>query len=309
MTTAPFTHHSPRSMKRHTLLFVLAVCSLASVPATATAGPAAVATKQLLRWFAKESGEKGAKELAEIGGREGLETILERAAKEGVVDLAVVVAKKQGPAALRAAASDPRVLLPAIRELPEALAERGVAALLRDADRLTPLIKKYGPDVLEAEAKHPGVAAKLIAQFGDDGVDAVKAAASTDDVIALARWADEIGALPPRVRGGVLDAFAKAPEKVAAELARPGFVLSAGGAGALMIAAGYTPEAVDRIVEELGGGEVTRTGPDGTTTTEPAWVSVVRPTFWASGIGLLVVAVALAVGLLRRLPKKAATPE
>ena len=296
-------------MKRRAFLFAVVVCSLSSVPATAKAGPAAVATKQLLKWFAKESGEKGAKELAELGGREGLEVILERAAKEGVVGLAVAVAKKRGPVALRAAASDPRVLLPAIRELPEALADRGVAALLRDADRLTPLIGRYGPDVLEAEAKHPGVAARLIARFGDDGLDAVKAAASTDDVIALARRADEIWTLPPRTRGGVLDAFAKAPERVAAELARPGFVLSAGGAGALMISAGYTPEVVERIVGELDGGEVTRTNSDGATTTEPAWVSVVRPTFWAAGIGLLVVAVALAVRLLRRLPKKSAMPD
>lgn len=59
-------------------------------------------------------------------------------------------------------------------------------AMALHADDLMPLAKRIGPEVLEIEARHPGTAAKIASEFGDD---AVKQLAHSDDIPRLLGYA------------------------------------------------------------------------------------------------------------------------
>lgn len=260
-------------MKSHRHVFTLIILSslslsppaLAQAAAAAASGAKAVArqiTDVLTRRAAREGTEALTRELAELGGETALRETVERIAREGgeeALKRAASLVERHGFDAARmlrsVSPSQAPTILRAVDELPAELAPAALRALVRPAEgqALAGLTMRFGPQALEAAARHPGVGASLLGRLGPEGMAVVRSA-STDHAVSVLRHADDIAALPNVERAGVLRLIASQPAKAAAFLdAHPKFFLI-GGAGAILAA------NADRIFD--GSAEIV-IGPDG----------------------------------------------
>ncbi len=259
---------------RNAIMVVFIGLACATAPAPAQAGAAAASgakavarqiTEVLTRRAGREGAETLARELAEIGGETAVRETVERIAREGgeeALKRASSLVERHGFDAVRMLRSvspaQAPTILRAVDELPAELAPAALRALARPAEgqALAGLTVRFGPEALEAAARHPGVGATMLGRLGPEGMPVVRAA-STEQAVSVLRHADDIAALPTVERARVLKLLASQPAKAASFLdAHPKFFLI-GGAGAILAA------NADRIFD--GSAEIV-IGPDGKAT-------------------------------------------
>lgn len=135
----------------------------------------------------EELAEKTVKEIGEEGAKKLFRELSEQAIKHG--DDVFVVAKKYG--------TSQTVKL--LRELSEESAKKATKSLLNRGDELMPLVRKFGKEVLEIEAKHPGLSTRIVNEFGEEGLKAMKEI-RTDQVIKILRREDILRSLTPEAK-------------------------------------------------------------------------------------------------------------
>jgi hypothetical protein len=123
-----------------------------------------------------------------VSGREGLE----RTARESAEQAVAVAVRRHGPAAAEAVSRGGLELLEVgarhgddVLRLAKAASPAGQRALALQADRLVPLARRYGPLVLDLEARAPGLGGRVFSTFGDDIGNAVARKAATEDLPRL----------------------------------------------------------------------------------------------------------------------------
>ena len=133
-----------------------------------------------------------------------VEETLEIAAKRSGKVLSKTTEKKLGVELLEFAGKYGDDVIPLVREGGLEVLEQGAKhgddfwrlckqvpaasrAMALHADELIPLAKRIGPEVLEIEAKTPGMAARLVREFGDDAVKTL--AKHPDDTTRLVGYA------------------------------------------------------------------------------------------------------------------------
>jgi len=256
-------------MNRSIVCAVAVVACLSLCPRADAAG--ARVLKEAAEQALKRVGRKGAREIAEIGGREvveelaklggreAAEELLERAAHEGgeeLVEKVFRVARRAGRHSFPVLAKAPRRLARMLDGLSDDLLERGVAALRRDGDRIIRYAERYGDEVLESAARHPGVGLEAIETFGSEGVRLGRQL-TTDQLAHVVRHADDLHRLAPAARVSKLREVANAPRRVVEILAEHPVAVGVGVGVGVGI-----PVAADNLTEPT----VTETTtPDGTT--------------------------------------------
>lgn len=174
------------------LLALSFVALFAPFQAHAQSGAVGRGLSDLVEFFARSGAKETAEQLAEIGGERAVRELLEKAAREGGDDFVgqvVILAKSQGPMALKAIEGDPVLMTKALGSLPErrligALAEAG-----REPQLLAKLVKSHGAEALALSAKHPGNGILVISRFGDAGLEAARQL-DDDGMLALAKVRD-----------------------------------------------------------------------------------------------------------------------
>jgi hypothetical protein len=164
----------------------------------------------------RSAGREAATELAEAGGRAGVRGVLEKAAAEGgetLVRKTAALGVEHGPLALRAIGRSPARMVGALDTLPADLRMTALRAVEREPAAMTTLVNQFGGDALEAAARHPGVGATIGGKLGGEGL-AVSKALTTDQAVLLGRHADELAALAPAERSGILQSLKASPGKV-----------------------------------------------------------------------------------------------
>lgn len=155
-----------------------ATCCLAAFLPTGTAAGSPIST--LIR--------EAVEQACRVSGREGLE----RTARESAEQAVAVAVKRHGPAAAEAVSRGGLELLEVgarhgddVLRLAKAAGPAGQRALALQADRLVPLARRYGPVVLDLEARAPGLGGRVFSAFGDDIGTAVARTAATEDLPRL----------------------------------------------------------------------------------------------------------------------------
>jgi hypothetical protein len=230
-------------MKNAILCILIVVPTLSFIPTSSCSGQAApaieAAAKELAGVMARQGGRKAATELAEMGGEAAVRQVLDRAAKEGGDELVEKVTRygtRYGPTALKAVEKSPSRMIQALDEVAPDLVKPAIRAAAREPEITAKLVAAYGKDALEVAAKHTGIGTRLAEKLGADGIS-IAQKLSTDDAIALARYADDIAALPSGERSQLLAAMKEVPTAVLDYLEKhPKVLLTAGGV-AVVIAA------------------------------------------------------------------------
>lgn len=90
-----------------------------------------------------------------------------------------------------------------------------VHVLTKNADELIPLAKRIGPEVLEFEIKNPGMASRIVSEFGDDAAKKLLNVPSKDVVrlTGYAKYADT-----PATKKVLFDDYLEKGDKVLKEL-------------------------------------------------------------------------------------------
>ncbi|HET6249739.1 MAG TPA: hypothetical protein VFE47_18765 [Tepidisphaeraceae bacterium] len=197
------------------------------------------AAKELIEVMLREGGSQAASELVEMGGAAAVRQLLENAMNEGGEELVQRVAQygtRYGPAALRAMERSPARMVRALDGMQPDLVAPAIRAAARQPEVMDQLVATYGKTALEVAAKHPGFGVDLAEKLGGDGIR-IGQNLTTDQAVTLARYADDIAALPSAQRNQLLDAILRAPVEVLDYLeTHPKVLLTAGGA-AVVIAA------------------------------------------------------------------------
>jgi hypothetical protein len=213
----------------------LGVASFLAAPATAQViGPVVrEATEQVFR----QAGREGVEELAQMGGRAGVTEVFEQSAREGGDQLVRKAARygvEDGPAALRVIGRSPAKMVGALDGLSPELRQAGIAAVERNPELMTRLVREYGSGAMEVAAKHPGVGEKLAQTLGEDGIQLGRKL-TTDQSIVAARYAPEIAKLPGAERAGILSKLGTSPRVVLDYLeSHPRVLTTAAGVAVVM---------------------------------------------------------------------------
>lgn len=206
-----------------------------AAPATAQViGPVVrEATEQVFR----QAGREGVEELAQMGGRAGVTEVFEQSAREGGDQLVRKAARygvEDGPAALRVIGRSPAKMVGALDGLSPELRQAGIAAVERNPELMTRLVREYGSGAMEVAAKHPGVGEKLAQTLGEDGIQLGRKL-TTDQSIVAARYAPEIAKLPGAERAGILSKLGTSPRVVLDYLeSHPRVLTTAAGVAVVM---------------------------------------------------------------------------
>lgn len=141
-----------------------------------------VTVREVLELAARKSG----REIVEKGAREVAEQTLERCAE------------KFGNKTFDAAADGGLELIEATTKYGDDVMRFAVEAspvarrvLALNAETLLPLARRVGPEALEVEAKTPGLATKVYADFGIDGGKTVAKSLPADDIPRLVEYAEK----------------------------------------------------------------------------------------------------------------------
>jgi hypothetical protein len=170
------------------------------------------ATEQVFR----QASRQGLEELTAMGGRAAVTEVLEQSAREGgdaLVRRAAQYGVEDGPAALRTIGRSPAKMVGALDGLSPGLRKAGIAAVERNPEVMTQLVKEYGSGAMEVAARHPGVGEKLAATLGEDGIQLGRKL-TTDESIVAARHASEIAQLPAAERAAVVGKIGAMPRAV-----------------------------------------------------------------------------------------------
>jgi len=187
--------------------------ALSALPAEAQVAVAAREAAEVLaatvgRSLGKASTSEAAEQIAQLGGREGLEILASRTLREGgeqALRKLVANGSKYGTDYLMVLknARSPQFMATVLDELPADAVKPAIRALGRKStgEALEVAVEKCGVKALQAEVKYQGVGARLVESFGDDGLAAVS---SVDEAATLVRHADDIARLPAAQKAGVL---------------------------------------------------------------------------------------------------------
>lgn len=205
-------------------------------------------------------GQRGAKELLEVGGEAAVREVVEKAVAEGGEQIArevAVYAERYGARSLLAFREAPVAMAQAMRKVPAELAEGAMRAAAREPAAIAKLVATHGDDVLLVAAKHPGVGVDIAGKLGSEGC-AVARQLTTPEAIRLARLGDDLARLPAAERAGVLARIGKSPQRVLEWLEKHPKVL---GTAALtttalvtidkMLGDAESPGFVERVVSQM----------------------------------------------------------
>lgn len=203
-------------MKIITLLATLGFfLSGGSQPACAQSALVRKPIIEILDYFTKKAGGQGLKELEQAGGEKAVREIVELATKQGGDDLArqvVTLTRKQGSRALEAMSADPAVMVKALNSVPE---DRLLSVVTESARRpalMAKIVRTHGDEALLASARHPGVGAQVIEEFGAGGLQAAKTL-DTDKMLILGRTRgfDQLPEASQKTLSGLLN---RSPQEV-----------------------------------------------------------------------------------------------
>jgi hypothetical protein len=246
--------------------FVVVILFLIAFPTRRAWGQVSVArelVEQATEQIFKSAGREGLEQLGAMGGRNAVREVLEQSSREGGEQLVKRVTQygvEEGPAALRAIRFAPAKMVNALDGLSPELRQAGLRAVERDPQALTNLVKQYGSGAIEVAARHPGVGEELVGKLGSDGI-ALGRKLTTDQSIVAARCADDLAALGPAERQGVLAKILQSPKPVLDYLETHPRILRTAAGVALVMA------VKDDILGDRGH---TVVGPDGKLLTTPA---------------------------------------
>ncbi len=167
--------------------------------------------ESLGKFWAKSAGRSATRELAEYGGEAAVRKLAQRALKEGgeeSLERIARLAADHGPDALRALDNAPglRQTLGALDDLPADDIGKALSRMAAGAEgrALAEAVQQVGAAALRAELRHPGLAAPIIRNLGEEGVELL-GKVSSEQALQLARYAPDLGKLPPSTAGQVLD--------------------------------------------------------------------------------------------------------
>jgi hypothetical protein len=222
------------------LLFAFAVLSVGMPGGVATCQISPVTetvARELIDVMVREGGQEAASELAQMGGETAVRDLLERAAGEGGEELVGRVRRygmRYGPSALKAVERSPARMIRALDGLSPDLVGPAIRAAAREPEITDRLVAIYGKEALALEASQPGVGAMLAEKLGSEGIT-IGEKLTTDQAVALTRYADDVAALPAGERNQLLDAMVKAPAAALDYLeTHPKVLLTAGGVAAVI---------------------------------------------------------------------------
>lgn len=166
--------------------------------------------RSLGSYFSRNGGRQLTEELAELGGDVAVgnlaRKVLTESGEQGVEQLATL-AGKFGPDAVRALQQADSVapVLKAISDLPDAMVGPALRRLASASapKELTEAVSRYGASALRAEVVHPGMGGKLVGSLGNDGIMLTEKL-SSEQLLQVARHADDIAKLPTAQRESVL---------------------------------------------------------------------------------------------------------
>ena len=211
--------HANMSSRVFVLVAGIVLATLVHVPGVAQAGKVQVVremAEELLQHIIRREGDTALRQLGKLGAREGMEAFVERIVKEGGEELlqkTTRLAKAHGSAFFDAVEPNPKMLITVLDELPDSIRSGAINSLIRNPQRLTPLVNSHGKEALEAVARHPALAENAMEAFGKHGA----ALANQLDNVALFRTLrvqDDLLQLAPTQQRSVLDKIAKMPEVV-----------------------------------------------------------------------------------------------
>lgn len=215
--------------------------------------------REIAEAIMKKGGREATQELAEFGGKQAIQEVLEKASREGgdeLVEKLIRYGKKYGVSAVKTVDNAPSLYIKALDKLPENLVERALWAAQREPATMTRLLSQHGFDALQVAARHRGVGADIVTKLGDDGIRLARNL-SEDQAVVLARYADEIAALPLSQKKPVTDAILSVPARAIGYMEKhPKVFLTASGIATL----------VALKDEVLGTGEEIIINPDGSKT-------------------------------------------
>lgn len=290
--------HVARALTSPTLRaagLVILACTIGAPVASAQAVVARELVEQATEQIFKSAGREGIEQLTAMGGRTAVREVLEQSSREGGEQLVKRVTQygvEEGPAALRAIRLAPAKMVDALDGLSPELRQAGLRAAERDPRVLTNLVKQYGSGAVEVAARHPGVGDRLVSTLGSDGI-ALGRKLTTDQSIMAARCADDIAALGPAERQGIVARILRSPKPVLDYLeAHPRILRTAAGVAVVMA-------VKDDILGDRGH---TILGPDGkpvTTPARPGLIERILPqTLHAASAPVSIIGTAVAFGVL-----------
>lgn len=204
------------------LAVILALPVLHSAPAPAL--PLARPARELAEWTVRQAGKLTGRHAVERAATPAAREFVERAAREGGEELAEFAAKtvaRHGDDALRALKHAPASTLNALRALPEKELAHALRALRRDPGLLDGVAGRHAGAALRAEAKAPGVGARLVRDLGDEGA-ALTQRLGPDEIVRLSAYRREVMQLPAADRGALLAALQREPGRIIGALERQG---------------------------------------------------------------------------------------
>lgn len=154
---------------------------------------------------------------------------------------------------------------------------KGCKALASNADKLLPLAKKIGPEVIELEAKAPGLSYKIFQAFGEQGVRDISTIVPAKDLTKLSHFGEMADSKATRQL--LLDLYKKNGPSIFQKIP-PGAILATGAAGGILIISGGVATTV---ISSVGPGIGNSVGPD-----TPA--RVINNAAYVAGVVVLLVA-------------------
>ena len=240
-------------MKRFITILIL-------ISGVAFAGPAGKLISETIEIAAKKSGR-----VLSVASKEAASEMLEKAVVKYGDDVYDIV-KKGGLEALEQGSkhSDDFWKLCSKNH-------KFIPILTRNADELIPLAKRVGPEVLEFEVKNPGMASRIISEFGDDAVKKLLNAPTKDirSLSGFSKYADT-----PATKKALFDAYLEKGDKILTVLGKHKKVIVVSGLTYSMINAtgnvsSGIADGVKNVLEEA-----------------PMWTIIL---LFAMGLGVLVV--------------------
>lgn len=243
---------------------VIALSVVVAAQQVAVASPASALLKALGRYVPGKALKEGGELLGREVGEEVVDRVATRVVREGGEESLEQVTKLvavHGPEVVRAIdnAPDAMPVLKALNGLP---AEDVAAAATRLAAgktgrELAEITVQRGTAALSAEVAHPGVGARIVRVWGDDGAD-LAGRLSRDEAITLGQHVDDLATVTPTQRKQLLAVIKEHHDRFFQWLG--GFIADNPGSsiGSATFLAVFLPNA-ERI---LGGDEVV-IGPDG----------------------------------------------
>lgn len=223
-------------MKIPLLLFL---CLLPVAGLRAQGAAVVRAATELSETILRTGGREAAEELAKFGGQKAVQELMEQAAREGgeaLVKQTAVLAERHGLLALKAMQGAPAAVVKAVDSIPAELAEQGLRAVVREPAVMQGMVREFGGAALETAARHPGLAGKISAGMGREGLE-MASKLSTQEATLLARYADDVAKLPAAERASVMGLIKQSPGKALAWLERHPKILLAGSATAAVVLA------------------------------------------------------------------------